>query len=60
MAQGYESKEVPISSNHSFSGSAQMKGYESKVGTGDVYKQRDNYVHVGFAVSDMAQKELIK
>lgn len=57
-AQGYESKGTPISSKQSYSGSAQMKGYESKMGAGDVYKQRDNYVHVGFAVSDMAQKNV--
>ena len=34
------------------------QGYESKIGVGDVYKQRDNYLHVGFTVSDMAQKDV--
>lgn len=57
-AQGYVSKGAPISSRQSYSSSAQMKGYESKVGVEDVYKQRDNYVHVGFAVSDMEQKNV--
>ena len=34
------------------------QGYESKIGVGDVYKQSDNYLHVGFTVSDMVQKDV--
>lgn len=57
-AQGYVSKGASVSSRQSYSSSVQMKGYESKVGVGNVYKQRDKYVHVGLAVSDMEQKNV--
>lgn len=57
-AQGYESKGAPLSSGQSYSSSTQTKGYESKIQSGEDYKQRDNYVHVGFMVSDMAQKDV--
>lgn len=57
-AQGYQSKGTPLSSGYSYGSSTQVTEYESKMATGETYKQRDNYVHVGFAVSDMAQKNV--
>lgn len=57
-AQGYQSKGTPLSSGYSYGSSTQVTEYESKMATGETYKQRDNYVHVGFADSDMAQKNV--
>ena len=57
-AQGYESKGAPLSSEQNYSSSIQSKTYESKIQSGEDYKQRNNYVHVGFMVSDMTQKDV--